>query len=208
LPVRAYQILAGRAMNTRFFAPFALLLATAACGGGATPAEPPLVGARIGGPFALTDQQGRPRKATDFAGSYRILYFGYTYCPDVCPVDLANITAGLKAFEATDAARAARVVPIFITVDPKRDTVAAMKAFAANFHPRLVALTGPEPAIDAVAKAHAIYVRRGEPQPGGGYLVDHSRATYLMDPNGKPLALLPADQGGKQVAAALDQWVK
>lgn len=195
-------------MNTRRLAPFALLLATGACGGEAAPVEPPLAGARIGGPFQLTDQHAQPRTEANFAGQYRIMYFGYTFCPDVCPIDVANITAGLRAFEATDAARARKVVPIFVTVDPKRDTPPAMKAFASNFHPRLVALTGPEPVIDAVAKAHAIYIKRGDVQPGGGYLVDHSRATYLMDPDGKPLALLPADQGGPQVAAALDQWVK
>ena len=193
-------------MNTRFLAPLALLVATSACGGPA--AEPPLAGARIGGPFQLTDQNGQLRKDADFAGKYRIMYFGYTYCPDVCPVDVANITAGLKAFEAKDSARGGGIVPVFVTVDPKRDTPAALKAFAGNFHPRLVALTGPQATIDAVAKAHAVFVKRGTVQPGGGYLVDHSRATYLMDPSGKPLALLPADEGGPQVAAVLDQWVK
>jgi protein SCO1/2 len=193
-------------MNRRFAA-YAALLSLAACGAGITPAEAPLAGARIGGPFTLTDQNGAQRSESDFAGRYRIVYFGYTFCPDVCPVDVANIASGLKAFEAKDPARGREIVPIFITADPARDTPAALKSFVANFHPRLIGLTGPVAAIDSAAKAHAVYIRRGEVQPGGGYLVDHSRAAYLMDPAGKPLALLPAEQGAAQVAAELDKWV-
>ena len=208
LPRRAYQIMAGDAMNSRRLAPLAVLFAVAACSGAAAPVSPPLEGARIGGPFQLVDQNGKPRRDSDFAGKYRIMYFGYTFCPDVCPVDVANITKGLKDFAAKDAARAARIVPVFVSIDPQRDTPAALKAFAANFHPQLVALTGPVAAIDAVAKAYAVYVKRGATTPGGGYLVDHSRVTYLMGPDGKPIALLPSDAGGAQVAAALDQWVK
>jgi protein SCO1 len=193
-------------MNHRLAA--AVFLATlSACNAGTAQPEPPLAGATIGGPFTLTDQTGAQRSERDFAGKYRIVYFGYTFCPDVCPVDVANIAAGLKAFEAKDPARGRQVVPIFITADPARDTPAALKAFVANFHPRLVGLTGSTAAIDAAAKAHAVYIKRGAPQPGGGYLVDHSRAAYLMDPEGKPLALLPADKGAAEVAAELAKWV-
>ena len=195
-------------MNHRFAALAALIFSLSACNVGDPPAEPPLAGARIGGPFTLVDQNGAQRAESSFAGRYRIVYFGYTYCPDVCPVDVANIASGLKAFEAKDPARGRQVVPIFITADPARDTPAVLKAFVANFHPRLVGLTGSTAAIDAAAKAHAVYIRRGEVQPGGGYLVDHSRAAYLMDPAGKPIALLPAEQGGEQVAAELDKWVR
>ena len=188
----------------------ALLVAAlpAACSGPAAPARAPLEGARIGGPFALTDQDGRPARDTDFAGKYRIVYFGYTFCPDVCPVDARNIGAGLAALDRSDPAIAARIVPIFITIDPERDTPAVLKSFVANFHPRMIGLTGSVAAIDAVAKAYAIYHQKGEVSPGGGYLVDHSRVAYLMDPQGKPLALLPQDKSPEAVATELRRWVK
>jgi len=188
----------------------ALLVAAlpAACSGPAAPARAPLEGARIGGPFALTDQDGRPARDTDFAGKYRIVYFGYTFCPDVCPVDARNIGAGLAALDRSDPAIAARIVPIFITIDPERDTPAVLKSFVANFHPRMIGLTGSVAAIDAVAKAYAIYHKKGEVSPGGGYLVDHSRVAYLMDPQGKPLALLPQDKSPEAVATELRRWVK
>src|SRR3546814_1174164 len=104
-------------------------------------AAPPLAGATIGGPFSLVDQDGRPVTQDALKGRYALVYFGYTYCPDVCPVDLARLMQGLRAFEAKDAARAARVQPVFITIDPARDTVPVVKQFVNAFHPRLMGLT-------------------------------------------------------------------
>ncbi|HEU0133764.1 MAG TPA: SCO family protein, partial [Allosphingosinicella sp.] len=98
----------------------ALGLALAACSGAAE--EPPLKGASIGGPFALTNQDGRAVTDRDFAGKYRIVYFGFTHCPDICPTDLAVIAKALRSFEKSDPALAARVAPIFVSVDPERDT--------------------------------------------------------------------------------------
>ncbi len=195
-------------MNSRY-APLIAAICLAGCNPQpSTPAAPPLAGARIGGPFSLTDQTGRTVTDRDFAGRYRIVYFGYTFCPDVCPVDVQTIGAGLKAFEAQDAQRGGRVVPIFITVDPARDTPAVIREFVANFHPRMVGLTGSESAIDAVAKAYGVYHARQKPGPGGGYMVDHTRQAYLMDPSGKPMALLPTEQGADAVAAELARWVR
>lgn len=200
--------MAGDAMNDRrfrlLFAP--LILALSACG--ATPKEaPPLEGARIGGPFTLTDQNGRSFSDSQLAGKWRIMYFGYTFCPDVCPVDMANITAGLKAFEASDPVRAAKVVPIFVTVDPARDTPAVLKQFVGNFHPRTIGLTGDPETMKGVEKAFAIFAARKEGSTPGSYLMDHSRQTYLIDGEGKPIALVPADESGKAVAELLDKWV-
>lgn len=191
-------------MNKRALLP-ALLLAACA----PAPAEaPPLAGARIGGPFALTDESGRAVTERDFAGKYRIVYFGYTFCPDVCPVDLAQLMAGFKQFEQADRAKAARVQPIFISVDPARDTPAVVKEYTDNFHPRLIGLTGTPAAIAAAAKNHAIYFRR-EGAPGAAdYLVSHSNVAYLMGPNGAPIAPLPHDEGADAVAASLTKWVK
>ena len=186
----------------------AMLLAACNPSAPAQQQEPPLSGARIGGPFSLTDQNGRTVTDRSFAGKYRIVYFGYTFCPDVCPVDVQTIGAGLKAFETRDAAKGAKVVPIFITVDPKRDTPAVVREFVGNFHPRMVGLTGSPEAIAATAKVYGIYFAKQKPGPGGGYIMDHSRQAYLMDRDGKPLALLPVEQGAEKVADELQRWVR
>lgn len=183
-----------------------LALALAACSGGN--GEPPLQGASIGGPFTLTDQDGRPASDRDFAGRYRIMYFGFTHCPDICPTDLAVLGQGLRRFEKSDPARAARVVPIFVTVDPERDTPAVLKDYVAAFHPRLVGLTGtPQQVADTVRK-YGAYGEKDAPAAGGGYNVNHSRIAELIGPAGEPIALLPYDKGAEAVAAELDRWVK
>lgn len=184
-----------------------LLLALAACQRAAPLAEPPLAGARIGGPFRLTDQDGRQVTERSFAGRYPIVYFGYTFCPDVCPTDMAAIAAGLKQVELADPARAAKVVPVFVTVDPERDTPAVVKQFVRAFHPRAVGLTGSPQAIAAAAKAYAVPFSRGE-GTAGGYLVNHGRAAYLMGPDGKPIALAGADGGPAEVARTIERWVQ
>ena len=188
-------------------APFAALLLLAACSAQPSPGKPPLEGASIGGPFALVDGDNRPVTDRSFAGKWRIMYFGYTFCPDVCPTDVQAIGAGLKLAERDDPERAAKVVPVFVTVDPERDTPAVVKQFTANFHPRMVGLTGSPEAIDAIKKAYAAYSMKGEATPGGGYLVDHSRQGYLMNPEGKPVAFVEQDKGPQAVADAIAKWV-
>ena len=171
------------------------------------PGRPPLEGARIGGPFTLVDQDGHPCTERDYAGKWRVMYFGYTFCPDVCPVDMANIGAGLKAFEAKAPERAAKVVPIFVSVDPARDAPVVLKQFVSAFHPRMVGLTGTPLQIAAAVKAYATVYSKGE-GTAGGYLVNHSRLAYLFDPAGKPIALVPADQSPRAVTETLSTWVK
>ena len=192
----------------RAFSLLLLVILPVGCGGSATPARAPLEGVKIGGPFSLIDQDGKPRSDRDFTGRYRIMYFGYTFCPDVCPTDVQTIGAGLRLFEAKDAARAAKVVPIFVTVDPKRDTPPVLKAFVSAFHPRMIGLTGSDAAIAATAKDYGIAVEAQKPNAEGGYLVAHGRFAYLMDPAGKPVALLPQDKTPQDVAAELDRWVR
>lgn len=172
------------------------------------PTRPPLEGARIGGPFSLTDQNGKPFGARDLAGKYSIVYFGYTFCPDVCPVAEQNLSAGLRAFEQDDAALGAKVVPLFVSVDPARDTPAVLKQFVGNFHPRLVGLTGTPEQIAAMAKEYAVYFKKGDVTPTGGYMMDHSDVAYLMGPDGKPIALLPQDGAPQAIAAELKRWVR
>lgn len=184
----------------------ALLLA--ACHAAPSAGPPPLAGAAIGGPFTLIDQHGRTVTDRDFAGRYRIVYFGYTFCPDVCPTDAAAIGAAMTKLTRSDPALAARIVPIFITVDPARDTPRVLGQFVGAFSPKFVGLTGSPQAIAAAAKGYAIFYGKGAVSPGGGYLVNHSRQTYLMAPDGKPLALLPTDQGAAAVVAEIERWAR
>lgn len=177
--------------------------------------SPPLAGAKIGGEFTLIDQNGGERHYSDFDGQYRIVYFGYTSCPDICTPDMQNLMAGLIAFERENPALGAKVQPIFITVDPDRDTPAILKQFVSAFHPRLIGLTGSAEQIAATAKSFAIYYAKVDGGTADSYLMSHSQTPYLMGPDGKPLALLPADDGrtdenegsATAVAAELAKWV-
>ena len=185
-----------RGKNLRLWLVLAIAVAIAGLLGWMRFAAPPapqgnLAGASLGGPFTLTDQNGQTVREADFAGRYRLIYFGYGFCPDVCPTDLALLGRGLKAFEASDAARGARVAPIFITIDPQRDTPAALKPFVAAFHPRLVGLTGTPDQIAAVARAYGVYAKRMETGDPENYLMDHSAMVYLYGPDGKPIGFLP-----------------
>jgi protein SCO1/2 len=171
-------------------------------------AEGNLAGSSLGGPFALIDQDGKPRSDRDFAGKYRLMYFGYTFCPDVCPTDVGLIARGLQAFEAKAPERAARVQPIFITVDPERDNPAALKAFVSAFHPRLIGLTGSPAAVDAARKAYGVYAKKVETSDPANYLVDHFAVIYLFGPDGAPIAFLPHGTTAAEVTAMLEAYVR
>ncbi len=136
----------------------------------------------IGGPFSLVDQDGNGVTDMDFRGQYLLIYFGYTYCPDVCPTSLTDMSDALE--ELGD--EASKVTPILITIDPARDTPEHLKEYASFFHPRLRALTGTREQISAAAKAYRVYFNKTK-QAGAGpddYLMDHSSAIYLMGPDG------------------------
>lgn len=187
--------------------PIALMLTLAGCSATSAPDQPPpLAGALIGGPFALTGSDGKVVRDTDFAGKYRIMYFGYTSCPDVCPTDLQNIGLAMKKLEQSDSALAAKVVPIFISVDPERDTPELVGRFAAAFSPRIVGLTGTQAQIDAVTKEYAVIAQKSDKNAEGGYLINHSSQAYLMSPDNKPMALLPADESADEVLSELKRW--
>ncbi|MEM1053304.1 MAG: SCO family protein [Pseudomonadota bacterium] len=184
-------------------------LALSACDGpGATPVgEPPLSGADIGGDFALTDKNGETVKWSDFAGQYRIVYFGFAYCPDICPTDMQRTVQGLATFAKDAPALASKVQPIFITIDPERDTPEVVGEFASAFSDDLIGLTGTPEEIAAAAGAFRVFYAKGEVSASGGYLMDHSRIVYLFGPQGEPLATLPADSGADAVAQELAKWV-
>ena len=189
----------------------ALALALSACSPQGS--EPPKVtgalidGAAIGGPFTLTDKDGKRVSWDDFKGKYRIVYFGYTFCPDACPMDMGILMQGFAQFEKSHPQLAAKVQPIFITIDPARDTPARVGEFAAAFSPRLIGLTGTQAQVDVAVKAFKAVAARGADTPGG-YLMDHSRMAYLMDPAGKPIEALPVDKDAAAVAADLAISVK
>lgn len=191
-----------------FIIALALSTALAACSGASPKPEAPLEGARIGSAFSLTDQDGKTVKDTDFAGKHRIVYFGYSYCPDVCPVDLQKISQGFALFEKQQPERAKQIQPIFISIDPERDTPAVLKQYVSAFHPRLIGLTGTPEQIKTVADGYLVMYKAQKPEGADaqGYLVDHSRQAYLMGPKGEPIALLPYDGSPEQIAAEIDKW--
>jgi len=121
---------------------------------------------------------------------------------------MQNLMKGLKLFGKEDAARAAKIVPLFITLDPVRDTPAVLRQWTAAFDPRLIGLTGSEADIDQVAKQFAVYFKRGTPNAQGAYLVDHARMALLFGPKGEPIALISQDKDGQTIAAELDRWVR
>ncbi len=139
---------------------------------------------KIGGTFTLVDHDGKARSDGDFRGEHLLIYFGYTYCPDVCPTALSDMAGALDALGAD----AAKVRPLFITVDPARDTPERLKPYIANFHPRLVGLTGSEAAVTSAAKAYRVYFAKSRTAAApGDYLVDHTSIIYLMGPDGRYL---------------------
>ncbi|WP_338446456.1 SCO family protein [Pelagerythrobacter marensis] len=183
-------------------------LALSACDSQPDLQTAPLHGAAIGGPFALTGQDGAVHRWSDFAGQWRIVYFGYTYCPDICPTDVQRLSQGLAQFEQANPERGANVQPIFITIDPARDTPETLGQFVSNFHPRLVALTGSDEEIAETAKAFGVFYSRGREGEGGAYDMNHSNIAYLFAPDGAPVAILPTSEGAGAIAAELDRWVR
>lgn len=141
--------------------------------------------ALIGGPYELVDHKGRTRTEADFKGRYQLIYFGYTFCPDFCPSTLNVMSQALDKLAESSPETADRVVPLFITIDPERDTVEAMDAYVAHFHGNFVGLTGNDEQIAAAAKAYRVFYRKvGDGGDDEDYLVDHSTFTYLMDAEG------------------------
>ncbi|MDE2029277.1 MAG: SCO family protein [Alphaproteobacteria bacterium] len=165
-----------------------------------TPANPvprtPLTG-KIGGPFTLTDQDGKLVSNTDFSGKYLLVYFGYTMCPDMCPTGLQSIARSLDMLKS----EAGKVQPLFITVDPARDTSARLKYYDALFNPKIIGLTGTAEQIAAVAKEYQVYYKKGEGDQD--YVVDHSALIYLMDPKGNLVTTFDEQAPPKTIADAL-----
>ena len=141
-----------------------------------------LIDPGIGGPFKLTDQNGQVRTDKDFRGKVMLVEFGYTFCPDICPLGLQLFADVLDKLGPD----AAKVQPIFITVDPARDTVAQMHSYVDHFSPKIVGLTGPQDEIAKVAREYRVYYKlAADHDTNPNYSVDHSAILYMMDQNGK-----------------------
>jgi protein SCO1/2 len=154
----------------------------------------------IGGPFTLEDGNGKPVTDRDFRGQYTLVYFGYTFCPDVCPTTLNAVADAMDKLGPA----AKNLRPLFITVDPRRDTPAVVKQYAAAFGPSITGLTGTPAQIAQVAKEYRVYYAEHKTGPGpDDYSMDHSSILYLMDPEGRFIAPVRADQTGDEIAANL-----
>jgi protein SCO1 len=154
----------------------------------------------IGGPFTLQDGNGKSVTDRDFRGQYMLVYFGYTFCPDVCPTTLSAVADAMDKLGPT----AGKVRTLFVTVDPARDTPPVVKQFAAAFGPHVTGLTGTPEEIANIAKEYHVYY--AEHRTGSGpndYSMDHSSILYLMDPKGDFVAPIRADQNGDEMAASL-----
>jgi cytochrome oxidase Cu insertion factor (SCO1/SenC/PrrC family) len=156
----------------------------------------------VGGPFTLTDQNGKRRSDSEFRGRLMIVYFGYTFCPDVCPTDLMAITQALDALGKD----AAGVQPIFITIDPERDN-RAMADYLRAFHPSFIGLTGSPEEIRKVANAYKVFYARVEDPRTGEYSIDHSGVIYLMGREGKYLGFMPPQTAPDRLLEVLRKYL-
>ena len=156
----------------------------------------------VGGPFTLTDQTGRTRSDSEFRGKLMVVYFGYTYCPDVCPADLMAITQALDVLGSA----AEGIQPVFITVDPERDTK-GLANYVAAFHPSLVGLTGSPEEIRKVANSYKAFYVKVPNERSGEYSIDHAGVIYLMGRNGEYLGFLPPQTGPDRLTEVLRKYL-
>jgi protein SCO1/2 len=161
-------------------------------------------GMGLGGPFSLIDETGQTVTERDFAGHFLLVYFGYAYCPDVCPTELGTMAAAVDALGAF----AERVVPVFITIDPQRDTPAVLADYVSRFHPRLRGLSGSPEQVAEVARRFRVYYAKARQQDRADYLMDHSSFIYLVAPDARVRALFRPDTSPEAMATAVAGQVR
>ena len=164
-------------------------------------AESSIVTPNFGGPFTLTDQTGKTVTEKDFEGRYRLIYFGFTFCPAICPTELAKMAETLKRLGE----KAEKITPIFITIDPERDTKEAMAEYVTLFHPRLIGLTGTPEQIAQAAKGYKVYYAKVEDPSLSEYTMDHSSYIYFMGPDNTLLALYKSGDTAEKIAADIEK---
>ena len=156
----------------------------------------------VGGPFTLTDHTGRPRSDSEFRGKLMVVYFGYTYCPDVCPTDLMAITQALDALGPA----AEGVQPVFITIDPERDSK-VLKDYVAAFHRSFVGLTGSPEEIRSIANSYKAFYAKVPNERGSDYSIDHTGVIYLMGRNGEYLGFMPPQTNPDRLTEILRKYL-
>lgn len=161
-------------------------------------------GKGIGGEFTLTDARGKRVRLADFRGKLVLLYFGFTTCPDVCPTDLLAIAQAIRALGKDGD----RVQPIFITLDPERDTREVIGSYVASFHPRFVALTGTPSQVGAVAKTYKVFFEKVSVPGSSTYTIDHAAFTYLVDAHGKYAGIFPPGTPSARIVAILRDEIR
>lgn len=160
--------------------------------------------ALVGGPFTLTDHNGREVTEKTFLGKYMLIFFGFTFCPDVCPTELQVITAALDEMGPAGE----EIQPLFITIDPERDTPEVLKAYVSNFGPRLIGLTGTPEQVAAAAKAYRVYYAKvSNSGSAADYMMDHSTIIYLMGPDGRFVKHMTYTTDAAKLAAELKKSV-
>jgi protein SCO1 len=169
------------------------------------PAPPKEEPAAIGGPFTLVDQDGRTVTDETYRGKWLLVYFGYTHCPDTCPMALNNIA---EALDRLDAGMRAKLQPLFVTVDPERDTPAVMKAYVGAFEGAgIVGLSGTQQQVAAIETAYRIYTKRHD-EGNDEYSVDHTSVFHIMDPAGRFVGLVSDLMPPERLASRLTQLMK
>lgn len=163
------------------------------------PGQTTITGAAIGGPFSLTDQDGKTVTEKNYAEQWKLIYFGFTSCPTICPTALQKIAKVMNALGDAGA----DIQPLFITTDPARDTPAVMKQYVEQFHPRLVGLTGTQEQIEAAEKNYRVYAQKVQTPEMAEYTMDHSSFIYLMNPQGELTALYRTEDTAEAIAAEI-----
>jgi len=175
---------------------------------GPSPDGVDLRGSSLGGDFTLTGNSGERVSWSDFDGKYRMIYFGFTSCPDICPTDVQRFSRGLNQFEEANPHLAEKVQPIFVTVDPERDSIEVVDEFVNAFHPRLIGLTGTVEEIEEVKSTFGASSSKQPEDENGWYNVSHTNFTYLYAPDGTPLGVIPTDKMAEGVSAELERWIR
>ena len=165
--------------------------------------QPKIVSKNFGGDFTLINQDGETVTQDDFNNQYRLIYFGFTYCPAICPTELQKMSKVLTLLGD----KGEEITPIFITVDPERDTVETMKQYVELFHPRLVGLTGTPEQIKTVKKAYKIYAAKVKEEGMNDYTMDHSSFIYFLDPDNNLLRIFKTDDTADDMTNTINQYM-
>ena len=167
--------------------------------------EKNVAGISIGGAYDLVDHTGAPRTNVDFQGDYKLIYFGFTYCPAICPTELQKITATLKTLPSD---LADKIQPLFITIDPERDTVDVMRDYITLFHEKFIGLTGSVDQIDAIKKNYRIYAQKVQDDTMTEYTMDHSSYIYLMSPDDELISIYRTKDTAADMATDIANHIK